>query len=209
MRTPRLARRASMPAALALVALISVTASAQAQRVPVASRPGGVPQRVNYGAVSHPPIAGMNEFLGSVEVSVNGSPYAAQVVASGTPAFGPSAPGARANVTVSVRWTPLPVPPTQQGITQPPTPKGYIILRATRHSDGRTLWDSVGFANTSPASVQAQLSPASNALFRVAPVIVETSISHRVTSSASVPVNEVVQTRTVPDTSKSARVITP
>lgn len=207
MRTPGFARRTFVPAALTLIALVTVTALGEAQRIPAVNRPGGVPQHVNYAAAARSRIVGMDQFLSSVEVSVNGSPYAKQVVAPGTPAFPTSAPSNTATIRVSVRWTPLPTAELKAG--GPPEPQGYIILRATRRPDGYVAWDSVAYATTSPATVQATLSPASNALFRVAPALAEEQMQHTASSAGSIPINKIVTVRTVPDTSLAARVITP
>ncbi len=203
MRLIRLVRHASVPVALSLIALATTTASAQAQGAPVSR--AGVPQRQAVNVSST--IPGMEQFLNSVEVSVNGSAYARQVIAAGTPAYPTSAPSNTATITVNVRWTPLPTAPLQAG--GPAEPQGYIVLRADRHPDGFVAWDSVAYATTSPAVVQARLSPSSNALFRVAPAFAQQQARHSASSSASIPINTIVTVRTVPDTSLSARVITP
>ena len=138
-------------------------------------------------------------FGSSLEGSTDGSNFGTQVTANAAPAFATSAPDQSANVNVILRWQPVILPIGSDTI---PRVTGYIVLRANH-----AVWDSVAFVPGSSTRVSANVSPESNALFRIAPVyqVSGSIITKKGFSDAGrVPVIR----RWTADTSATLRVIT-
>lgn len=146
-RLPRLSLAVAMVGAPAIV---------------LAQPKGSVMANGNHPVFQQPQLA-LTAYLRSLTVSVNGSAPATQATGPANPHYESSPPNASASVGATLNWTALPATPAQP--VSGPKLAGYVVLRASTTRPGG--WDSVAFVAAPPAQVQALISPAANALFRV------------------------------------------
>lgn len=161
---------------------------------------------------SHPVVqqatTALAAYLSSLTASVNGSAAAAQATGPANPQFSNSPPNASASVSVTLNWKTLPSPSGQGAST--PKLTGYVVLRPSSARPG--AWDSVAFVAAPPTQVQAQISPSSNALFRVAAhyAALTFSVSPNPNNSGQIVTGTNAQSQAWnADTTRAVRVITP
>lgn len=149
-------KSAAIAVASAAIALSTIATPAAAQlraNIPVRQ----ITQKPAYTQLQ------ITSYAASLEASLDNSSYAKQVVGPAAPVFETSAPNATGMTNVTLRWNPLPsTGAPRMGFLNL---MGYVVLRATARPG---VWDSVAFVKAPPAHVQAQVSPESNAIFRVA-----------------------------------------
>ena len=200
-RCTRVARVVATVATMATAALIALGAIASPAAAQIRRE---VPLRPIVPKPAYTQMQ-ITSYAASLEASLDNSSFAKQVVGPAAPVFETSPPNATGTANVTLRWSALPSTGAPRIDFQ--NLMGYVVLRATNRPG---VWDSVAFVHGPPAHVEVQLSPQSNAIFRVGayynlqqPLVVDNG------TNASGTHMQMGQARNwIADTTRAVRVIT-